>query len=61
MLNLSVKRWGFTDKLFKIQLVREKAEFYGQNPFRDTTIVRNSSGATKNAVSYKECGNTELD
>ena len=25
MLSLSVNRWGFTDKLFKIQLVREKA------------------------------------
>ena len=27
MLSLSVKRQGFTDKLFKIQLVRKKAGF----------------------------------
>ena len=37
------------------------AEFYGRNPFRETTIIRNSRGATKNAVSYKACDNTELD
>ena len=62
MLRLSVNRWGFTDKLFKIQLVREKAGFHGQNPFRETTIIRNSRGAHKKmrCVTRNEA-NTELD
>gem|GEM_PF-4015573 len=30
MISLSVNRWGFTDKLFKIQVVRRKGRFSGQ-------------------------------
>ncbi len=62
MLSLSVKRQGFTDKLFKIQLVRKKAGFYGRNTFREATINRNSSGAHKKmrCVTRNEA-NTELD
>ena len=61
MLSLSVNRWDFPDKLLKIQLVRKKAGFYGQNPFREATINRNSRGATNIAVSYEAWDNTELD
>ena len=51
MLSLSVNRWGFTDKLFKINnLSVRRRVFHGQNPFRETTIIRNSRGA------HKKCG-----
>ena len=48
-------------KIRKIQLVREKAGFHGQNLFRETTIIRNSRWATNYAVCYEEWNITELD
>ena len=42
MLSLSVIKGCFTDKSLKIQLVRVKAGFYGQNPFCEITIIRNN-------------------
>ena len=56
MLSLSVNRWGFTDKLFKMNnLSGRRRVFTDKITFRETTINRNSSGAhKKNAVCYEE-------
>ena len=63
MLSLSVNRWGFTDKLFKMNnLSVRRRGFTDKITFCETTINRNSSGAHKNmwCVTRNEA-NTELD
>ena len=51
MLSLSVKRQGFTDKLFKINnLSGRRRCFTDKITFCETTIIGNNSRA------YKKCG-----
>ena len=63
MLRLSVNRWGFTDKLFKINNLSVRGRvFTDKITLREATINRNSSGAHKKmwCVTRNEA-NTELD
>ena len=63
MLSLSVNRWGFTDKLFKINnLSGRRRVFTDKITLREATINRNSSGVHKKmcCVTMNEA-NTELD
>ncbi|CCZ44053.1 unknown [Bacteroides sp. CAG:545] len=56
MPSLSVNRWGFTDKLFKINnLSGRRRVFTDKTTFCETTIIRNIRGAhKKNAVCHEE-------
>ena len=56
MPSLSVNRWGFPDKLFKINnLSGRRRVFTDKITFFETTIIRNSRGAhKKNAVCHEE-------
>ena len=48
MPSLSVNKWGFTDKLFKINnLSGRRRVFTDKITFCETTIIRNSRGAHK--------------
>ena len=48
MPSLSVNRWCFTDKLFKINnLSGRRRAFTDKITFYETTIIRNSRGAHK--------------
>ena len=56
MTSLSVNRWGFTDKLLKMNnLSGRRRVFTDKITFCETTINRNSRGAhKKNVVRYEE-------
>ena len=62
MLRSSVNRWGFTDKLFKINnLFGKRRGFTDEIHSVRQRLSGITVGPTKNAECYEECDSTELD